>query len=89
MNPESEAWQQLREKAAAQIRPGFADRVIRAARAAIGPSAWSQFAIGAATAALCLIALAFFQASQGQGDRGQSLAGWRQVSQAADEMPAQ
>jgi hypothetical protein len=41
MKPEDHAWHALREHAAAHLRPGFADRVLRAAR---GPdaAAWAQ-----------------------------------------------
>lgn len=47
MKPEEHAWRDLQDHAAAQLRGGFADRVLRAAH---GPQAesWRQFfAIGA------------------------------------------
>lgn len=91
MNPESEshAWRLLQEHAAAQIRPGLAERVLRAAREIAGPSPFSQLAFGAATAALCLMAIAWFQDHHAQGERQQSAASWQQVSLATDELPAQ
>lgn len=89
MNPETQAWQHLRAHAASRIRPGFADRVLRAARRAVGPSPWSQFAFGAATAVLCLVAIAFFQIRQNQSQRAQSVAAWQEVTLAADDVPAQ
>src|SRR4051812_27785272 len=41
MNPESNAWKKLEEHAAAQLRSGFADRVLRVSQ---GPdaAAWNQ-----------------------------------------------
>jgi hypothetical protein len=47
MKPDDQAWDALRQHAAAQLRDGFADRVVRAAR---GPSAqtWRQLQNAAA-----------------------------------------
>lgn len=47
MKPEDHAWRNLRAHAAAQLRSGFADRVLRAAR---GPdaAAWGQLQTHAA-----------------------------------------
>jgi len=47
MKPESPAWRQLEKHAAAQLRPGFADRVMRQAR---GPTAaaWNELQARAA-----------------------------------------
>jgi hypothetical protein len=41
MKPESNAWRSLEEHASAQLRPGFADRVLRASRDP-SPAAWQQ-----------------------------------------------
>lgn len=41
MKPEDQAWESLRQHAAAQLRTGFADRVVRAARGPT-PEAWRQ-----------------------------------------------
>ncbi len=48
MKPEDHAWDELRAKASACLRPGFADRVVRTAR---GPSpvAWRQLADAASS----------------------------------------
>eukprot|EP01031_Cornospumella_fuschlensis_P048365 gene48365-59229_t len=56
MKTEPRAWAQLQRHAAAQIRPGFADRVVRAARAGAeaAPTLLSIFTLSAITAALCL-----------------------------------
>lgn len=85
MKPEELAWIRLREHAASQIKPGFADRVLREARAKPSPLFVSQFAMCAVTAALCLAAVALFR-SQASGDEdASSLAGWNEIaSQASD-----
>jgi hypothetical protein len=57
--PAPEAWRQLNSAGAAQLRPGFAERVLRAARALPEkiPSLFDQFALGAATVAVCVVAV--------------------------------
>jgi len=84
MNPESNAWDSLRRHASAQIRPGFANRVLRAARQGVesAPSIFSQFALCAATAALCFMAVAFFGASRPADDNEQNLADWQDIAAA-------
>lgn len=48
MNPEDHAWRALQDHASAQLRGGFADHVLRAARGP-QPEAWRQLhAVGAA-----------------------------------------
>jgi hypothetical protein len=47
MKPENQAWESLRQHAGAQLRGGFADRVLRAARGP-SPAAWRQLQAGAA-----------------------------------------
>ena len=50
MKPESHAWQRLREEAAKQLRPGFADRVLRMTHgSAKETAAWHQLQSQAAT----------------------------------------
>jgi hypothetical protein len=84
MKTEDHAWRSLREFAAARISPGFPDRVLRVARAA-SPTFVSQFALCAATAALCLAAVALFDARSHVDEDAQSLAGWSEITaQAAD-----
>jgi len=86
MNPEDRAWNRLQDFAAAQLSPGFAHRVMLAARAGAqaAPSFLGQFTLGAATAALCFFAVAFFQA-QRNGDDSHNLAAWQTISSAAQE----
>ena len=86
MNPESRAWESLRLHASAQLRTGFADRVLRAARQGVeaAPSIFSQFALSAATAALCFMAVAVFEASHTSAASDQNLADWQDIASASD-----
>ncbi len=79
MNPENEAWMRLRERGASRITPGFADRVLRAARADSSPLLVAHFAMCAATAALCMAAVLIYNAS-GTADEATSTAGWNEVA---------
>jgi hypothetical protein len=85
MKTEHEAWMRLREHASAQLNPGFADRVLRAARASASPLLVAQFAMCAATAALCLAAVAIYSARVSADDT-QSVAGWSEISAQATEL---
>ena len=87
MNPETQAWNQLRERAAAQLPANFADRVLRAARAGIeaAPSLLGHFVLSAATVALCLAAIAFFQTRTTSVADDHALADWRQIASTLDE----
>ena len=84
MNPELRAWDSLRLHASAQLRTGFADRVLRAARQGVeaAPSVFSQFALSVATAALCFMAVAFFEARHTPAAREQNLADWQELASA-------
>ncbi len=81
MKPESEAWSELRRRAAGCIRPGFADRVIRAARMRATPTFLTQFAWSAATAALCFGAVAVFAGRQPGVPSGDG-PGWQEITSA-------
>ena len=88
MKPEDVAWARLRQHAAAQLPAGFPDRVLRAARAgaAAVPSFFSQFAIGAATAGVCLLVVAFFYARAAGVENDQNLASWQEIAADADDL---
>lgn len=84
--PQPEAWRQLQARGAAQLRPGFAERVLRAARAAADlPSLGSQFALSAATAAVCLAAVLYFHQRNVAAADERNLAEWRRVVEVAEE----
>jgi hypothetical protein len=86
MKPEPQAWMRLQEHAASQITPGFAERVMRAARQQASPLFVAQFAMCAATAALCLGAVILFNARSTAADDASSLAGWSEIATQANEL---
>jgi len=89
MKTEHHAWEQLQHVAAAQISPGFADRVLRVARVGVeaAPTFLSYCALSAATAALCLAAVALFSPA-GSTDGDKSTPGWQQIADEADDLAA-
>jgi hypothetical protein len=86
MKPEELAWARLREHAASRITPGFADRVLRAARARPSPLFVAHFAMCAATAVLCLAAVAIYHAQASGDDDASSLAGWNEIAAQATDL---
>jgi hypothetical protein len=68
------------------ISPGLPDRVIRSARAYSSPILVSHFAMCAATAAICLVAVALYDARSSGDDDAQSLAGWNDIAAQAGEL---
>jgi hypothetical protein len=86
MKTEELAWKRLHEHAAAQLSPGFADRVLRKAREASSPLLVSHFAMCAATAALCLVAVALYNAGSSSDEAAQSLAGWSEIAAQAGDL---
>ena len=86
MKTEPDAWAQLQRHAAARLAPSFADRVLRAARAGAeaAPTFLSYCALSAATAALCLAAVALFS-NVGDADRDPNTPGWQQIADEADD----
>jgi hypothetical protein len=87
MNPEDRAWSRLHDHAAAQLSPGFAQRVLVVARAGVkaAPSFLGQFTLGAVTAALCFFAVTLFQAQRNDGEESHNLADWHKITSAAQE----
>jgi hypothetical protein len=91
MKTEPRAWDQLRRHASAQLRPGFADRVLRAARAGVeaAPSLLTIFTLSAVTAALCLAAVTLTnRRAQDAQERENNIAGWQRIAADADEFAA-
>jgi putative intracellular protease/amidase len=89
MNPESHSWSLLNQQAASRLRPGLADRVLRAARerAESIPSLFSQFAVGAVTAALCFGALAVLAMHQTASAAVTNQPGWQEIASASNADP--
>jgi hypothetical protein len=91
MNPESHdfhAWAGLSARGAAQLRPGFADAVLREARRRIldEPSFAKQLALSAATAALCVAAVAIVDARRPASVSDRNLAAWQQIAAASEDL---
>ncbi len=85
--PGSAEWAQLRAHAAAQLRPGFAARVLRAARELPRRvTLLEQFAFGAVTAALCLLAVVYLHTRKASLENERNLAGWQQLAAEAGEL---
>lgn len=82
--PEASVWKQLQAEGAAQLRPGFAERVLRAAREIPGvPSLLDQLAFSAGTAAVCAIAIFFFDRQSTKLEDERNLASWQQLAAVA------
>jgi hypothetical protein len=83
----AEAWQQLHAHASAQIRTGFAERVVRAARDLKSnvPTFLDQFALGAATVAVCLVAVFVTHNRSNKADEERALARWQQLAAETQE----
>lgn len=82
----SHAWRELQSRAAAQLRPDFADHVLRCAQPAALPvspfAAWvsSPFTVSAATAALCLAVVVSVHSHTTKVASDQHLADWQEIS---------
>jgi hypothetical protein len=90
MNPENEGsstWAALRERGGDRLSAGFADRVLREARARVlsTPGLTTQFILGAATAALCFLAVAVADAGNSRAAAAVNLADWQQIASASAE----
>lgn len=91
MKTETQAWADLRRHASTKLRPGFADRVVRAARAGAEavPSLLSIFTLSAVTAALCLAAVTLSnQQAQNAAERDVNIAGWQRIAADSEEFAA-
>ena len=86
MKPEDHAWTRLRERGASELTPGFAARVLRAARAEASPLLIAHFAMCAATAALCLAAVLLYQSRFSGDEEASSLAGWSEIAAQASDL---
>lgn len=79
MKPETAAWTTLHDHAAALLRPGFAERTLRAARA-VAPTFASQCLLSAATAAVCLLAIFAVHTHVTANETARNLAGWEEIA---------
>ena len=88
MKTETQAWADLRRHASVHLRPGLADRVLRAAQAGAEavPSLMRIFALSAATAVVCLLAVTLIgDPAQDAVENDFNLAGWQRIAADADE----
>jgi hypothetical protein len=84
--PAEDSWRTLFSVGSRQLRPGFAERVLRAARAATEmPSLASQFALSAATAAVCLGAVLFVHHQAVEAADERNLAEWQAIVAVAED----
>ena len=79
MKPESHAWMALNNHAASLLRPGFAERTLRAARA-VAPTLVSQCLLSAATASVCLLVATLVHSRVTSNETARNLAGWEQLA---------
>jgi hypothetical protein len=85
MKPESDAWILLHDHAAGLLRPGFAERTLRAARA-VAPTFGSQCLLSAATAAVCLLLIFFVHSHVTENETARNLAGWEQLAAETEQL---
>lgn len=79
MKPESDAWKALHDHAAAQLRPGFPQRTLEAARH-VAPTLASQVLFSLATAAVCLTVVIAIDVHLNNKETARNLAGWQQIA---------
>lgn len=85
MKPETDAWFALHEHATRALRPGFAERTLRAARA-VAPTFASQCLLSAATAMVCLLVIFFVHARVTANETARNLAGWEQIAAETEQL---
>jgi hypothetical protein len=84
--PESRAWRQLNQHAAAQLPADFPDRVLRRIRLPrtdrTGPARFflHPFAVSAYTAAFCLVLVVILHTRSTEEANARSLAQWHEVA---------
>jgi hypothetical protein len=86
----SRGWHALRIRAAAQLPPDFADRVLRTLRRQTFSvrDAADRFLVAACTAAACFVFVVLVHTHNTQKINQVALADWRQVSAQADSYAA-
>jgi hypothetical protein len=85
---ETHAWAQLQHHASSRLSPGFADRVLRAARAGVeaAPSILGQFLLGAATAAACALIVVLVHVRTTRAEDNRSLEAWQAITSSAEDL---
>lgn len=85
MKPESHAWLALQQYASSRLRPGFAERTLRAAREAV-PTLFGQLVLSAATAAVCMTVVVFVHSRITANETARNLADWQAVAAEAEQV---
>ncbi len=87
-DPKNQAWRLLLDQGGGRIRPGFADRVLRAARAGVEsmPSLLAQIVWGGATVAACAVMAVVVHTRSTQSEDDVALAGWQQIAYAGTDL---
>jgi hypothetical protein len=85
MKPESFAWLALQNHAASLLRPDFAGRTLRLARA-VAPTLFSQCVLCVSTAAICLAVVFFISARKAADETARNLAGWQEIATEAEDL---
>jgi hypothetical protein len=85
MKPESQAWSALNDRAESLLRPGFAERTLRAARAVV-PTFISQCILSAATGTMCLLVVFFVHSRVTANETARNIAGWEQLAQETEQL---
>ncbi|MEY4941544.1 MAG: hypothetical protein RIQ93_3279 [Verrucomicrobiota bacterium] len=85
--PGPEVWRQMNAIGAAQLRPGFAERVLRAAWALPEkmPTLLAQFTLGAATVAVCVVAVLALHTRSTRLEEERALASWAALAAEASD----
>ncbi len=86
----SKAWHELRSRAAAQLPPDFADRVLRTLRLQTFSvrDVADRFFVAACTAAACLVFVVLVHTHNIEKVNQVALADWRQISAQSDSYAA-
>lgn len=79
MKPENDAWLALNDHAASLLRPGFAERTLRAART-VAPTFMSQCILSAVTASVCLGVVFAVHTRVTALETARNIAGWEQLA---------
>ena len=85
MKPEPQAWKALDDHAASLLRPGFAERTLRAARA-VAPTFFSQCILSVVTATVCLLIVFVIHSRITANELARNMAGWEQLALETEQL---
>ena len=85
MKPDSNAWSAHYDHAASLLRPGFAERTLRAARA-VAPTFFSQCILSAVTASICLLVVFLVHSRITANETARNLADWERLAAESEQL---